>query len=68
MAESSLVVHLRPVASEQEQAALDAALDTLIGMALRNIADKRAYNEAVQRGMVEISITPRTQRKLEQSS
>lgn len=50
MAESSLTVHLRPVASEQEQAAMDAALDTLIEMALRKIVEEREYKSAIRRG------------------
>lgn len=43
-------VHTRPMRTEQEQADMDAALDTLIFMALRNVLAERERKAAVRRG------------------
>jgi hypothetical protein len=47
---SGLTVRIRPVQTMQEQLAMEAALDTLIELALRGIVEEREYQGAVQRG------------------
>lgn len=49
-----LTVTYRPIQNEREQAAYEAALDTLIEMVLRKIKDQREMKAALDRGQESI--------------
>lgn len=54
---SDLKVTYRPIQSEREQAAYEAALDTLIYLAFRKIQEERDYQDAVNRGQEPFLLT-----------